>query len=61
MKAPIDQNIDEKIHRFMARKSDLKTFSKTIAERITPYVTTTAKSAAGISYEQLKWKKHTTI
>lgn len=45
----------------MARKSDLKTFSKTIAERITPYVTTTAKSAAGISYEQLKWKKHTTI
>lgn len=51
----IDQKtIDERIHKFMARKSPLRTFSKTIADwLLAPFGTKSRKS--GISYETTEW------
>lgn len=56
MYTPIDQDaIDERIHRFMARKSPLKTLSKTIADRLVSSAhATSAKS--DITYEPIKWQ-----
>lgn len=48
-----DQQVDEKIHRFMARKSPVKTLSKTIADWLVPV--STHKRRSGISYEPTQW------
>lgn len=56
MYTPADQKqIDQKIHQFMARKSPLKTLSKTIAERFAPADRTARRSETEISYEKLGW------
>ena len=60
MHTPIDidqQAIDEKIQHFMAGKSQWKTFSKTIAERLAPSVREDKTTREGIAYEQLKWSQ----
>ena len=46
-------DIDEKIHHFMARKSPIRTLSKTIAERIAPVHF--RKRPTGIPYESARW------
>ncbi|MDB5183588.1 MAG: hypothetical protein JWO07_269 [Candidatus Saccharibacteria bacterium] len=53
MHSVVDQQVDEKIHQFLERKSPLKTLSKSIAERLVPPVTKRRK--AGISYEPMRW------
>ena len=56
MYTPIEQNaIDQKIHSFMARKSPAKTFSKTIAERLSPSLKAKQSSSTEIMYEPLEW------
>ena len=56
MYTPVDQKqIDQKIHQFMARKSPIKTFSKTIAERLSPADRTAQMDDTEISYEKLSW------
>lgn len=58
MHTPIDidqQAIDEKIQHFMAGRSQWKTLSKTIAERLAPTVHSGKAARDHISYEPLKW------
>ncbi len=56
MYTPIQQNaIDNKIHEFMARKSPSRTFSKSIAERLSPSLRSRRKSTTEIAYEPLEW------
>ncbi len=58
MHTPIDidqQAIDEKIQHFMAGRSQWKTLSKTIAERLAPSVRSDTAARDHISYERLKW------
>lgn len=57
MQSSLDQQIvDEKIHRFLARKSPLKTLSKTIAEHVIPIHL--RKQRTGIAYEPARWSGH---
>lgn len=57
MHTSIDQEqIDQKIHQFMARKSPLKTFSKAVADRLSPIGNIRNKSK-GISYEKIGWHR----
>ncbi len=52
----IDQHtVDERIHRFMARKSPWKTFSETIADHLTAQADDSHKGV-GIAYEQTRWR-----
>ena len=56
MYTPIEQTaIDQKIHSFMAKKSPVRTFSKTLAERLTPSLKSKLSSHTDISYERLDW------
>ena len=56
MYIPADQNtIDQKIHKFMARKSPGRTLSMSVAERLAPVAGSAHKTSGGISYEQLEW------
>jgi hypothetical protein len=56
MYTPVDQKqIDQKIHQFMARKSVIKTISKTIADKLSPADRIAPKSETEISYEKLSW------
>lgn len=56
MYTPIQQNvIDQKIHNFMAKKSPARTFSKTLAERLTPSFKSKRSALTEISYEPLEW------
>jgi hypothetical protein len=54
MRQSLDQQtINEKIHKFIARKSQPKSFSDVIAERLVPIET--KKRRTGISYEPMQW------
>lgn len=56
MYTPIEKNaIDQKINNFMARKSPSRTFSKTLAARLTPSLKSKPSSSTDISYETLDW------
>lgn len=56
MYMPTQQNtVDQKIHNFMARKSPARTFSKTVAERLTPSLKVKQGSHTDIAYEPLEW------
>lgn len=50
-----EKQIDQKIHQFMARKSPLKTFSKVIADRLSPTENAQRDDSTEISYEKLSW------
>ena len=55
MYTPIQQDaIENKIHEFMSRKSPTRTFSKTLAERISPSHRAKRRSSE-ITYEPLEW------
>ena len=56
MHTSIDQNVDERIHRFMAKKSPLWTLSMTIADKL-PLARHLRKAPHdnAISYERTKW------
>ena len=56
MHSNIDQQVDEKIHRFLARKSPVKTFSRTVADWLVPV--SMKKRRTGISYERIRWDSH---
>jgi hypothetical protein len=53
MRSNTDQQVDEKIHHFLARKSPVKTMSKTIADWLVPV--SIKKHRDGISYEPMQW------
>jgi hypothetical protein len=54
MTKTIDQHaVDEKINRFLARKSPQKTLSETIADKLIPI--RLRKRKTGISYETTRW------
>ncbi len=49
--------LDEKIHDFLARKTEGKLLSDAIAEHIIP-ADEPAKTHDGIAYEMLEWQEH---
>ena len=56
MHKPTDQNaIDQKIHKFMARKSPGRTFSQSVAEHLTPVLGSKRSASSEIAYEPLEW------
>ncbi len=58
MHTPMDidqQAVEEKIQHFMAGRSQWKTLSKSIAERLAPSVRADDVTRDEISYEPLQW------
>lgn len=48
--------VDERIHRFMARKSPMRTLSKTIADHLASDQNSFG-TESGISFEQTRWQR----
>ena len=58
MSMTLDQEmIDARIHRFMARKSPVKTLSKSIAEHLAVNSRGSRNESGGIAYEQTTWHR----
>jgi len=58
MSMTIDQDtVDARIHRFMARKSPLKTLSRTIADHLATAQPESRSRGIDITYEQMTWRR----
>lgn len=50
-------NVGDKIHHFMARKSPLRTFSRVVADRLAVAPKGTGDSIEGMAYEVAEWHR----